>query len=95
MGDGTQKSGQFISHAYEFAGEYVVILNSQSGGASAVSKVRIKIVEPKPAINFANTEYIEIHNRDVHELNLGGFILETNSGRFIIPTDTIIPSRYR
>ena len=93
MGDGTQKSGQFISHAYEFAGEYVVILNSQSGGASAVSKVRIKIVEPKPAINFANTEYIEIHNRDVHELNLGGFILETNSGRFIIPTDTIIPSR--
>ncbi|MDO8579349.1 MAG: lamin tail domain-containing protein [bacterium] len=91
MGDGTQKFGQFISHAYEFAGEYVVILNSQSGGASAVSKVKIKIVEPKPTINFASAEYIEIHNRDVYELNLGGFILETNGGRFIIPTDTIIP----
>src|SRR3989344_270033 len=92
MGDGTQKFGQFVSHAYDCAGEYVVILNSQGGGASAVSKVKIKIVEPKPAINFASAEYIEIHNRDVYELNLGSFILETNGGRFIIPTDTIIPS---
>ncbi len=92
MGDGTQKTGQFISHAYEFPGEYIVILNSQSGGASAVSKVKVKVIEPKTEINSASAEYIEIHNRDVYELNLGGFILETYGGRFIIPVDTIVPA---
>ncbi len=90
MGDGTQKAGQFISHTYEFVGEYVVILNSQSGGVSAVSKAKVKIIEPKIIIISANAEYIEISNRDIYELNLGGFILETNGSRFIIPTDTII-----
>lgn len=92
MGDGTQKFGQFISHIYQFSGEYTVILNSQSGGAGAVSKVKVKIIEPNFLINSANTDYIEIYNSDIYELNLGNFIIETNGGRFIIPIDTIIPS---
>jgi hypothetical protein len=90
MGDGSQKSGEFVSHSYEFPGEYIVILNSQSGGASAVSKVKIKIINPKVDIVSATNEYIEIANRDTFELNLGGFALETKGRRFNIPSDTLV-----
>jgi len=90
MGDGTQKFGQFISHVYEFPGDYIVILNSKSGGASAVAKIPVKIIEPSIEIIDVNTRYVEIANRDYRELNLGSFILETLGGRFIVPTDTII-----
>jgi len=90
MGDGAQKFGQFISHIYEFPGDYIVILNSKSGGASAVAKVAVKIIEPRTEIISANTEYIEIANRDYRELNLGNFVIETRGNRFIVPPDTII-----
>jgi hypothetical protein len=67
-----------------------VILNSKSGGASAVAKVAVKIIEPRTEIISANTEYIEIANRDYRELNLGNFVIETRGNRFIVPPDTII-----
>jgi hypothetical protein len=93
MGDGAQKSGQFISHTYDFPGEYTVLLNSNTGGASAVSKVKVTIVEPKVELREANGSYIEIINLDGLELNVGGWILETKGRRFVVPQDTIILPR--
>jgi hypothetical protein len=90
MGDGSIESGQFISHTYEFPGDYIVVLNSDWGGAHAVSRSQIRIIEPKIAVAYAEAGYIEIKNLDGHELNLGGWILETGTGRYIIPQDTII-----
>jgi hypothetical protein len=90
LGDGSIKHGQFINHTYEFSGEYIVILNSQSGGANAVSKVRVKIIEPHLSIISVNNSFIEIKNLDKYELNLGNMVMETHGARFIFPKDTII-----
>ncbi len=90
MGDGTQISGQFVSYAYDFPGEYVVILNSESSGTSAVSRTRVKIIEPKVTIGYVGSGYVEVLNNGVYELNLGGWMLETAGGRFVIPRDTIV-----
>lgn len=89
MGDGTKQSGQFILHAYEFPGEYIVILNTSAGGANAVSKVLVKVVSPRISVK-AEPEYIKIENLDSHELNLGSFTVETGGSKFSVPEDTII-----
>jgi hypothetical protein len=93
MGDGSQMSGQFISHTYEFPGEYNVIVNSDNGGVHAVSKSKVKIVEPKVLIKSVDEKGIEITNLDSSELNIGGFVLTTKDKRFVIPADTIISAK--
>jgi len=90
MGDGTKKSGQFISHTYVYPGEYIVILNSEHGGDRAVSKVLVRIVSPQVSIREVNNDFIEIVNDGKDELNLGNWSVETQGGRFVIPQDTIV-----
>lgn len=92
MGDGAQRSGQFISHTYEFPGDYIVVLNSDIGGAGAVSRVNVRIVEPKVSIS-SMPGYIEVSNLDQNELNIGGWIVESEKERFVVAQDTLISSR--
>jgi hypothetical protein len=93
MGDGSQKVGQFISHSYLYPGDYIVILNSEYGVERAVSKIKVRIVSPQVSLREANQSFIELGNDGTDELNLGGWALETPSGRFVIPQDTIVLSR--
>lgn len=89
-GDGFQSSGQFVSHTYEYPGDYIAILNSSMGGADAVSKVKIKILSPKVSITAATNSSVEITNGDVYELNIGGWWIETAGERRVIPQDTVL-----
>lgn len=95
MGDGTAQSGQFISHVYEYPGEYTVVLNSSMGGTEAVSKVKVKILEPKVTVLSADASSIEIENKDTYELNVGGWSIETTGERKVLPQDTILAPRSR
>ena len=90
LGDGTRKSGQFMSHAYVYPGDYVVILNSEYGGEKAVSKIKVRVTSPRVSIRTANNDFIEIANDSSDEFNVGGWVLETQGGRFVVPQDTII-----
>lgn len=90
MGDGMSKGGQFISHTYAYPGEYIVVLNSEYKGESAVARVRVRIVSPDVSLRRATNEYIDIANDGMHELNLGGWIVESGTNRFVIPQDTIV-----
>lgn len=90
MGDGTEKSGRIISHTYQFPGDYLVLLNADFSGNSAVSKVKVKIVDPSISLSFNPQGYIQIDNLSDIELNLGRWIIETESVRFIIPQDTLV-----
>jgi hypothetical protein len=93
LGDGTQESGQFISHIYEFPGDYIVILNSAVGGASAVSKTKVKILEPHISLGNVENGAVELVNSDSHELNIGGWSFESGDERRYVPQDTIIAPR--
>jgi PKD repeat protein len=93
FGDGTQKVGQNIEHIYQFPGEYIVILNAGLGSATAVSKTKVKIVDPNISFSFSPDGYVEISNLSDLELNIGGWIIESENTRFIVPTDTLISKK--
>jgi hypothetical protein len=93
MGDGVLQYGQTIWHTYVFAGDYSVILNSRTKQAEAVSKVRVRIIDPELSIPVATPEYIDIRNAGTYEVNLGEMILMTGQKRFFLPPDTIVDSQ--
>ncbi len=93
MGDGGFKNGIGVSHVYQFPGEYTVVLNAQWGESDAVSKTRIKIIEPQVDIERVSHTVVRISNNSSQELNLGGWRIESERNRYIIPIDTIVAGK--
>jgi hypothetical protein len=90
FGDGTSVTGQFVSHIYEYPGDYVVILTSDGGAENAVAKTKVRITEPKVDITIANDAYVELHNQGSFEVNVGDWILGSGHDRTSLAKDTII-----
>jgi hypothetical protein len=93
FGDGTEQTGERVRHSYEFAGDYIVVLNASLGDSSAVTKIKVKILEPQVNLNFDGQRALEITNESNYELNIGGWILETADRRLILPRDTLIAKK--
>ncbi|MCX6713531.1 MAG: PKD domain-containing protein, partial [Candidatus Vogelbacteria bacterium] len=93
FGDGAIASGKNVSHPYQFAGNYNVVLNAKAGdGLSAVSRTAITVEEPELKISEVNPKlgFIEIENSSKSEKNINGWILKNASSTYSFPTDTII-----
>jgi competence ComEA-like helix-hairpin-helix protein len=90
FGDGTQGSGQLVSHTYEYPGEYVVVLVATLPEGEAVSRVNATIVDPALKISAATPDRIEITSSSKYEANLFGRALLWGSAIFVFPQDTII-----
>ncbi len=92
FGDGTEWNGISAVHAYEYPGDYIVVVEASRFGASAVAEARVKVVAPEVAISSSDADSIVISNNGADEINLGGWVITDAIGRFIVPEDTIISS---
>lgn len=89
FGDGSKGQGRIVSHKYKFAGEYNVVLNAVFSDKSAVSRVKVSVIEPVIEARFVSGG-IEILNKSTGEINLGNWTIENGNQRFVIPEDTIV-----
>lgn len=92
FGDGAVKTGDVVSHAYQYPGEYVVVLNASGSMGEAVSRTSVKIVPVELNITYASPERVELTNGSEYEVNLYGRALSTAYSTFLFPQDTIINS---
>ena len=89
FGDGSEGYGTELFHAYEYPGEYVVILTLGSvGGESA--RVNVRIIDPEFSVIKATPERIEIKNNSKYEANLSGRTLLVGDSSFVFLSDTFI-----
>lgn len=89
FGDGNVDSGDLVSHMYKYPGDYAVVLNAHSGDAFAVSRLKVKVIEPDIEIKEGEG-YVEIINRSGAELNLFNWKITNGHYSFIFQPDTII-----
>ncbi len=89
FGDAFKDSGQDVTHAYKYPGEYNVILNAISAGDSSVSRTKIKILPINLSL-ISDSGNIKITNNGNNEINLGNFKLKGEEGTFTIAKDTIV-----
>ena len=90
FGDGSSAEGKRVEHVFDYAGEYVVVLNGRYFDEISVSRANIKVVEPKISIIEANTNFIKIKNNSNFEVNLYGWKIFYHNTAFAFPVDTII-----
>jgi len=90
FGDGSTGEGKKVSHAYGFAGDYIVVLNASLSDLSAVSRTNVKVANPSLVISNVGGDSVEIWNKGIFEINLGGWIISNSRGKFIFSSDTII-----
>lgn len=97
FGDGMQAVGPKVSHAYQFAGEYNVVLNaSYSSGVEAVARTKVKVSESGVYLTEINAKagYLVIENRGANEQNINNWSLSDGINRYYFPLDTIISAGY-
>ncbi|MDP3763208.1 MAG: lamin tail domain-containing protein [bacterium] len=90
FGDGTVGYGVTLSHAYEYPGEYAVVLNATLPEGEAVARVNVKIIAPEIFVVSASPERIELKNNSKYEVSLFGRVLVSDGKVFVFPQDTII-----
>jgi competence ComEA-like helix-hairpin-helix protein len=89
FGDGSLGSGDTVIHTYDYPGEYVVVLNTDTNEGHLISRANVKIVEPNISILSAGPEKIEIRNNSKYEISLFGRALIAQES-FVFPQDTVI-----
>lgn len=93
FGDGGFATGATVEHAFEFPGEYTVILNGSRGEDVSTARMKVTIVAPRLSITKVeegSRPFIEITNRSSIEANLWKAELRAGFFRFEFPPDTII-----
>jgi len=92
FGDGTEWNGTTATHTYEYPGDYIVVVEASRFSDAAVAETRVKVIVPNVTISSAANDSMIITNKGDDEINLGGWTVEDDLGRFIMPQDTIISS---
>ena len=90
FGDGSEGAGDVVTHTYMYPGDYALVLNVTGIKSKAVSRVNVKITDPKLSISQASADRIEISNNSKSEANLFGRALLVGDKVFNFPKDTII-----
>ncbi len=90
FGDGTEATGDILTHTYEYPGEYIVMLNAVSQGEAAVARTKVRVLEAALRVTHADHNRIEVANDSEEEVSLFGRVLWTPGGSFIFPRDTIL-----
>ncbi len=89
FGDGNVGEGALVTHMYQYPGDYAVVLNVRSGNTFAVSRLKVKVVEPQISVNQKDG-YLEIVNNGNSEVNVFNWKVTSGTHSFIFQPDTII-----
>ncbi len=93
FGDGYVGEGALVSHTYRYPGQYAVVLNSKAGNNFAVSRLKVRVIEPDITLVRAEPgqgDFIEIANNSAYELNLFNWKIVDDHQGFVFQPDTII-----
>ena len=93
FGDGGLSYGKLVTHAYEYPGEYVVVLNASTPKGNFVSRTKVTIIEPEVSIVYADSEKVQLKNDSTYEINLYGKALVAGEETYIFPPDTILSAK--
>ena len=92
FGDGALAHGAIVTHAYNYAGEYAVVLSVSDPRGTDVVVVRtsVKVIDPNVVLSDATQERIEITNKTSSEIDLFGRVLVVDGKMFAFPRYTLI-----
>ena len=82
-----------VTHSYQFPGDYNVVLNVTKGSAVAVSRTKVKVINPEISIinsSLGDHPWVDIKNNALYEVDLGFWQIVSGDSVQMIARDTII-----
>ena len=96
FGDGATKEGESVLHAYNFPGEYIVILEVSSGISEGSSRLVLNVIPADISIEgvvFGSSGKVELVNNSGRELDLSWWRIQSGANFFTLPKNTkILPN---
>lgn len=90
FGNGGRKEGKSVFYNFAYPGVYAVVLDVSSGPYSASDRAIVEAIPALISLNAVTDAYVAIENQSDVELDLGGWILATDTSRFTFPSHTIV-----
>ena len=93
FGDGTSARGCKNTHQYQYEGVYRAQVRVEQSGLSDTQMVEVIIHPTLLTIKIdRENKFIEIQNKDVHDIELNHWMIRRGYSRVAIPEGTIIPA---
>lgn len=93
FGDGSSEGGVKVSHAYEYPGNYIVILNAESREVRVSARANVLVFSPDVDLAVKEGGEASFSNRSAYDMNLGGWKLRRRDVVFVFPEDTIVGAK--
>ena len=90
LGDGTVAEGQSISHNFQYAGRYVIMLKATYNGLQASHQIIIDALAANLALSTLDDGGLAIENRMSRDIDLSLWYLRDSGKSFTIPANTTL-----
>jgi hypothetical protein len=94
-GDGGSGTGASSTHVYKHEGAYTAFVEAETGSAYGIDQINVKVLSPHLRIteisaNNVSRQYIIIKNDGSENVNIGGFVITTDSGAYTLSRQLLI-----
>ena len=90
FGNGEQREGKTISFAYEYPGEYTLMVTGASGEYSAVDRVLVTAVSANVALLYETDGTVALLNKEKRDVDVSLWRLRRGNAEFLIPENTVV-----
>ncbi len=92
-GDGAESYGASTTHRYYNKGKYIAFVEVQLPSAYGSERINVHVALPDVIIKEVGEDYIIIKNNNEEDLDLGGFMINSDQGYYILPRHLIIAKK--
>lgn len=93
FGDGSTAQGTYVTHRFEYAGSYAVMVTGSKDGASDTDKFTITAESAQLAVHILSDGSVEIENLAARDIDLSRWVIRSSGQRFTFPENSLVLGR--
>lgn len=90
FGDGSTAQGAYVTHRFEYAGSYAVMVTGSKDGVSDTDKFTITAESAQLAFRVLTDGSVEIENLAARDVDLSRWIILSSGQRFTLPENSLV-----
>lgn len=90
FGDGSTGQGTSVTHRFEYAGRYAVVVTGFYEGSSGSDRFTVTAEAAQLAVRAVSDGSVEIENLGIRDVDLSRWIIQSAGGRFALPENSLV-----
>ncbi len=89
FGDGSTAQGAYVTHRFEYAGRYAVVVTGSNDGATATDRFTMTAEPAELSVRVLQDGSVEIENL-AHDIDLSHWSVQSTGQRFMFPEGSLV-----